>query len=186
MSFRANSFFELQITRFAAGLRGSLREPGIQDNQLIFLYDRLASWRKRAPSARFLLSSLLDSMLAGNRGRQKHGFPRQPWPHCPAVASLKEASLTNPECLHAGLLHGDQSTNIAHDHHHPLIPGAPTGFGPKRASLPARWQAKGRTFARTRKRSFRPQCCGAINLPLGLPGYQDLPLSGAPERLMTL
>src|ERR1700674_2393704 len=93
MSFRANSFFEMEIPCFAEGIRCSFREQGIHANPLILPCHQARGPPKTGKSGAIFEDSLLNSLLAGNCGRRKQGFPR------PAAASLKEASLTNPECL---------------------------------------------------------------------------------------
>jgi hypothetical protein len=81
MSFRANSFFAVEIPRFAAGICCSFREQVIHANPLILLCDQARGPPKTGKSGAIFEDSLLNSLLAGNCGRRKHGFPRQPWPH---------------------------------------------------------------------------------------------------------
>jgi hypothetical protein len=81
MSFQANSFVEMEIPCFAAGIPCSFREQGIHANPLILPCDQAREPPKTGKSGAIFEDSLLNFLLAGNCGRQKHGSPRQPWPH---------------------------------------------------------------------------------------------------------
>ena len=124
----ANSFFELQIPCSAAGIPGSLREQGIHGKALILLCDQARGPPKTGKFGRvFVKFPKFPAKFPASRESR----PAKARLSAPAVASLKalkEASLTNPECLPAGLFHVKQSTNIAHGHHHP-----PSGSLPHRS-----------------------------------------------------
>jgi hypothetical protein len=74
MSFRANSFFEVEIPCFAAGIPCSFGEQGIHANPLILLSDQ-ARW---PPKTGKLGPVFENSLLAAGESR---AFRAQPPPH---------------------------------------------------------------------------------------------------------
>ena len=64
MSFRAHSFFEMEIPCFAAGIPCSFSEEGIHANPLILPCDQARGPPKTGKSGAIFEDSLLNSLLA--------------------------------------------------------------------------------------------------------------------------
>jgi hypothetical protein len=90
MSFRANSCLAAELPCFVAAIPYTSPEQGISSNILIYHAIKPLRQPKKGKSSAIFENSLLNSLLAGNRGRRKRG-------KCAEIFNASVKHLSNSE-----------------------------------------------------------------------------------------